>query len=168
MSKYDGVYIVYWVVDNQKVYTAVCDKAIDVHRRSTSDCSQLNIFSKGPFFKDFHSVNSWAKHLHNKYNAKHGVINLGELDTDPPVNAFNYLKQKDNTTSKASFVDENIFPEKFWMIHSLTGVSPTTRYLEKYLAEKEAYRLAASYPGTKYFLVETILMVESKLRIKDL
>ena len=59
-------------------------------------------------------------------------------------------------------------PEKFWMIHSLTGASPSNRYLEKNLAEKEIYRLATSYPGTKFFLVETVLVVESKLNIKEI
>ncbi len=160
----DAIYITYWLVDKQKAYTAALANSSELPFNFNK------VFSKGPFFSNLDAAKNWANHLKNKYYHKVDITNLGKAATPAPSAVLNYI-HSNNKLSEESLAEEKeseVLPEKFWMIHSLTGASPSNRYLEKNLAEKEIYRLATSYPGTKFFLVETVLVVESKLNIKEI
>jgi hypothetical protein len=166
----EGIYITYWTVDNQKAYTVAFAKPSELPFNFNK------VFGKGPFFSNLDAAKNWANHLKNKYYHKVDVTNIGKAKTPAPSTVLNYIHLNNKKMSEENSAEENNFeekdsevlPEKFWMIHSLTGTSPSNRYLEKNLAEKEIYRLATSYPGTKFFLVETVLVVESKLNIKEI
>jgi hypothetical protein len=173
MTADNGIYIIHWFVDGQKVYSAAEATTIsNLEYFRVNDYSDELIrfvnrhWGKGPFFRSMESVLNWANHLDNKRKTKHGVVDLGKMDTDPPKNIYSFLLAGSRDKPVQKEIEAEI--DKFWMIHSVTGNSPTNLFLEKDLAEKEIYRLAASYPGTKFFLVETVLMVESKLHIKEM
>lgn len=159
----EGIYITYWTVDAKKAYTVAYVKSSDLPVNFNKS------FAKGPFFSNLDAAKNWANHLKNKYYHKVDITNLGKAKTQAPSTVLNYIHNEKMSEENSSEEKESeVLPEKFWMIHSLTGTSPSNRYLEKNLAEKEIYRLAASYPGTKFFLVETVLVVESKLNIKEI
>lgn len=159
----EGIYITYWTVDAKKAYTVAFAKPSELSFNFNK------VFGKGPFFSNLDAAKNWANHLKNKYYHKVDITNLGKAKTPAPSTVLNYIHNEKMSEENSSEEKESeVLPEKFWMIHSLTGTSPSNRYLERILAEKEIYRLAASYPGTKFFLVETVLVVESKLNIKEI
>lgn len=159
----EGIYITFWTVDAKKAYTVAFAKPSEL------SINFNKVFSKGPFFSNLDAAKNWANHLKNKYYHKVDITNLGKAKTPAPSTVLNYIhNEKMSEENYSEEKESEVLPEKFWMIHSLTTTSPSNRFLEKNLAEKEIYRLAASYPGTKFFLVETVLMVESKLHIKEM
>lgn len=160
----EGIYITYWTVDDQKAYTAALGNSIELNLNFNK------VFSKGPFFSNLNAAKNWANHLKNKYYHKVNITNIGKAKTTAPPNVLNYitLNKKMSEENSSEEKESEVLPEKFWIIHSLTGTSPNNLYSEKAVAEKEIYRLATSYPGTKFFLVETVLVVESKLNIKEI
>ena len=50
-------------------------------------------------------------------------------------------------------------PKKFWMITG-DGNAPKVRHYNMGEAQKEANRLAVAYPGTEFFIMETVEMVK--------
>lgn len=159
----EGIYITFWTVDAKKAYTVAFAKPSEL------SINFNKVFGKGPFFSNLDAAKNWANHLKNKYYHKVDITNLGKAKTPAPSNVLNYIHNEKMSEENSSEEKESeVLPEKFWMIHSLAVKSPNKRFLEKDLAEKEAYCMAASYPGVKFFIVETVSIIESKMSIKNL